>query len=751
MWYAHSTKDVTRSNWEIMSEHEQAVSQSASEKAAQFGAATCGRVLGLLHDLGKYDERFLRLICGANIRHDHSTAGAIIAEKRYGRLGRLLAFAIAGHHAGLADGVRGVDNRLTPLVERLKGPVEADAHFAHAEAAGLTLPAVLEIPLQTAPTSQAFSFAFFTRMLFSALVDADSLETERFYARVGESIKARDYNHPSLPELKARLDAALAEKQDKAQQENPSSLNAIRSKVLAHAQGKARLLPGMFTLTVPTGGGKTLTSLSFALDHAVAHDKRRIIYVIPFTSIIEQTAGVFRSVLNVSNDDTTVLEHHSTFEATDTPEDAKDDLNLHRLASENWDAPIVVTTAVQFFESLFANKKSRCRKLHNIANSLIVLDEAQTMPEAFLRPCIAALKELASNYGCTIVLCTATQPALNKPDFEDGFTITPDRELAPDVESLFTELKRVSLTHAGTLSDANVVARMAREPQALCIVNTRAHARVLYEKIQHLEGARHLSTLMCAAHRREVLAGIREDLKEGRPCRVVSTTLIEAGVDVDFPYVLRTEAGLDSIAQAAGRCNREGKMDKGRVEVFAPGEENRALKSLRTYADAGRDKLEQYGDNAFMPEAIRDYFREVYWRKGDGAFDTKSILIKLRDAAKLNYPFETIANDFKMIDDIYLPVIVPYGNARELVSELKSRLAALHIVGVGDLLRKLQHFTVGIPRGARAKLLAAGSIEVIGQERFGDQFVWLANEDLYGTHGLDWAEPTFRTEVGLIW
>jgi CRISPR-associated endonuclease/helicase Cas3 len=749
LWYAHSTQNPGRDNWETMPQHEQRVACTAQRHAAVFGAGILGSVAGLLHDLGKYDPDFKRRLEGDHNRHDHSTAGAVIAERLYPRWGKLLAFIIAGHHTGLANGTPGNGTRRALTARLTSGQEQADKAFARAQAAGLMLPENLDVSFAETPTSPGFTLSFFTHMLFSALVDADSLETERFYVSVGECVKNRDYNHPPLAELKARLDTALAAKLAKAK---ASSLNMLRAKVLTHAQAKAALPSGLFTLTVPTGGGKTLTSLSFALNHAVVHAKRRVIYVIPFTSIIEQTAGEFRGVLNVADDDlTTVLEHHSGFDATLTTEDSKDDANLHKLASENWDSPLVITTAVQFFESLFANQKSRCRKLHNIANSVIILDEAQTLPEPYLRPCIAALKELAANYGCTIVLCTATQPALSHPDFKGGFEITPERELAPDVAALFEQLQRVSVSHVGTLSDADVAARMAQSPQALCIGNTRAHARELYNQIKHLEGARHLSTLMCAAHRREVLAGIRQDLKDGKPCRVISTTLIEAGVDVDFPYVLRTEAGLDSIAQAAGRCNREGKLDKGRVEVFAPGDGKRALASLRTYADAGRRMLEHYKHDAFMPSAIEDYFREVYWQKGPDALDRKNILTRLRDTKHCNFPFETIASDFKLIDDIYFSVIVPYGDAAALVEELKSRLSAPHIVGVGDILRKLQHYTVGIPRGARTTLLAAGAAEIIGQERFDDQFVWLANGDLYGECGLEWDNPTHRDELGLIW
>lgn len=444
-------------------------------------------------------------------------------------------------------------------------------------------------------------------MLFSCLVDADYLDTEAFFDRAGNGRLRRSGELPSLAALRDRLDAKLAGfRVDKP-------VNERRAEILQTVRQHATLPPQIFSLTVPTGGGKTLASMAFALDHAIAHGLRRVIYVIPFTSIVEQTAAVFRDAFGDLGD-AAVLEHHSAFadDKTTKPE-AREKL---KLAMENWDAPVVVTTAVQFFESLFADRPSRCRKLHNIAGSVVIFDEAQTLPLPVLRPCVAALDELARNYRTSVVLCTATQPALKAPDLKGGFASVC--ELAPDPKRLADQLKRVRIRHIGTAGDELLAQMIAERPQVLCIVNNRRHARVLFEAIADRPGARHLSTLMCAKHRSKVLAEVRQALKEGEPCRLVATSLIEAGVDVDFPTVLRAEAGLDSIAQAAGRCNREGSrpLADSEVLIFASDDQWVPPPELQQFAAAAREILRHHGDDLLAPEAIDGYFRLLYWQKG---------------------------------------------------------------------------------------------------------------------------------------
>jgi CRISPR-associated endonuclease/helicase Cas3 len=578
-------------------------------------------------------------------------------------------------------------------------------------------------------------------MVFSCLLDADRTAAAAFEARAtGASAEA--VAHPSIADLETALHASLARRAAE-----PSRLNTLRDDVLRAAIGRAAEPEGVFTLTVPTGGGKTLTSLAFALAHARAHGLDRVIVVIPFTSIIEQTAQVYRDALGDLA--SAVLEHHSAFEMENEGKWAGERVGPDRLrlAMERWDNPIVVTTAVQFFESLFSNRPSRCRKLHSLARSVVVVDEAQTMPLPLLRPCVAALKELARNYGSSVVLCTATQPALTAPTFPGGFK--EPRELAPDVPALFTALRRVTVRDIGVQDDAMLAERIAASPQALCIVNQRAHARALFRAISGLPGARHLSTCMHSVHRARVLAEIRADLKNGRPCRVISTSLVEAGVDVDFPLVLRATAGLDQIAQAAGRCNREfsRRPEESDVLVFrAPAYP--VLQSLRANAESGAEILRGSLEDPFAPDAMAAYFKLLYARK---ELDRPGVLDLCADyASDMNFPFETIAAAMRFIDDAMVPVIVAKeetvpGEVEKLIREL------CFAKGVGGIARKLGRYTVGIPRTARNAMIAARVAEVIRQEEFELQFVVLHNLDLYTSEiGLDWEDVTFRRVEGLM-
>ena len=454
----------------------------AAAFAAWFGCAEAARCAGLLHDIGKCSAAFQDYLLGCIGKGvDHSTAGAREAEKAYpSGLGRMLAFIIAGHHAGLAD--------FPDLQRRLTDKAIEPYPGWSAHAGPLPDPSRL-VPSRRLEQNPApgFTQAFLTRMLFSCLVDADWLATEQFVAS-GTGTPVPRAGFLPLAVLRDRLRAHMAS-MAAAAQARPSLVNQMRAEVLAHAVGCAGLAPGLFTLTVPTGGGKTLASLSFALEHAVQHGMRRIVHVIPFTSIIEQTARVFQNALGSRVD---VLEHHASFDwehaesvvAADS--EGPDGVAKLRRAAENWDAPVIVTTAVQFFESLFSSRRGRCRKLHNLAGAVIVLDEAQTLPVHLLRPSLAALEELAANYGASIVVCTATQPAWRTMDgaLADelrrpfGLDIGVDRELAPDPPRLFGILRRVTAERLpGPVPDADIAARFAGQAQMLCIVNSRAHAR----------------------------------------------------------------------------------------------------------------------------------------------------------------------------------------------------------------------------------------------------------------------------------
>ena len=700
----------------------------------------------MLHDLGKYSEKFQARLTGGR-RVDHSTAGAKVAMERYGSpLGKMLAFCIAGHHTGLANGVSG--DSISALEDRLEAVLPALAAIWERE---ISLPASLPAP-SIKPRDRdttGFCAGFFIRMLFSALVDADFLDTEAYFAKSEGEPRPRG-QHPQLEELRERLNAHLEALATRAR---ASEVNDLRQEVLAHARSKAEYAPGLFTLSVPTGGGKTLTSLSFALEHAMRHGLARVIYVIPYMSIIEQTAAVFRLALRGSNGDEEdfVVEHHSTFdEERIGNREAKYKL---RLAMENWDAPIIVTTAVQFFESLFSNRPSRCRKLHNIIDSVVILDEAQTLPLRYLRPCVTALDELARNWRTSIVLCTATQPALAASDgFGGGFEDL--RELAPEPRRLYQSLQRTRIEHRGKMDDAQLAQRLRESPRVLCIVNTRRHARELYEAIEDIEGALHLTTSMCARHRRETLDDVRTRLRKGSPVRLIATSLIEAGVDVDFPIVWRAEAGLESIVQAAGRCNREGKGPMGNVFVFesVEGDGRRPPLEIAQAASAARSVLRRYDDPLSL-EAIHDYFQELYWLKGEDALDAKHILRQLRERRRdLDFPFETIAREFRLIETAMVPVIVPYRGehgedktAERLLTELE------RVERPSWVARQLQPYLVQIPPIARAALLSAGAAKAIRSPDFDLQFVKLINLDLYRADvGLTWDDPTFREPEGLL-
>lgn len=764
--YAHSLPGHPRTDWEPLANHAAEVGAAAACAARIFGWEGAALAAGLLHDAGKCSAEFQSYLREATDRDgrssngrrrvDHSTKGAKLACDLYGTdfLGRMLALCIAGHHAGLADAEE-LDRRLAGAIpnadrwkEEIVPPAKADLRPSRI------------LRKAGSPVEDAFAKSLLVRMVFSCLVDADFLATERFMS--GDSIR-RGVSVP-LRDLLGNLERHLEQKESAAA---CTRLNALRRQIREHAEGKAGNDPGLFTLTVPTGGGKTLTSISFALRHALKHRKRRVIYVIPFTSIIEQTAAVFREALGVPE---AILEHHSNFdwEATSRTRgdggDEQDGLGVLRRAAENWDAPVIVTTAVQFFESLFANRTSSCRKLHNIADSVVVLDEAQTLPTKLLLPCLAALRELVRSYGVSAVLCTATQPVLRVQDgtLRDrsgenfGLDIADDRELAPNPPALYEELKRVQVeVLQGETDDSAIVARFAEAPRMLCIVNSRRHARELFDGIAHLPGAAHLSTLMCPAHRSEVLEDLRAKLKQpGEPVRLVATSLIEAGVDIDFPEVWRASTGVDSIAQAAGRCNREGSLSgTGRVVVFTPAV-HKPPRSLATFANAGRIVLRDFENDPLALKAVGAYFRELYFQKGIEALDAAEIggrsgvLKAIRESAlRCRFPFRSIAESFRLIDEAMTPVIVPWNEA---AVEALDRVAFAERPS-SAYFRALQRFTVGIPANARDSWLK-DDVLVPVRRNLGDALLRFADTSLYREFtGIDLFQPDFRSPEENIW
>lgn len=748
-YFAHSGNKPDGGDWQRLPEHLLAVAELAGTMAAPLGLDRAARLAGLLHDLGKYTEPFQQRLRGG-LPVDHSTAGAaaIMAlglKGSDGRVAEQVAYCILGHHAGLPDRLNDTESCFEARLKRfdrdpslLPDPVWRDE---------IRLDPVGLLPASFTPgTHPPFQLSVIARMIFSCLVDADFKDTERYYCGLGamEPDRAWSALQDMLPDFIARFDAYLASRAG-----TDTDLNRLRGEILAHVRARSNETRGLFTLTVPTGGGKTLTSLGFALDHALKMGHSRIIYAIPFTSIIDQTAAIFRDVLGEDH----VLEHHSAIEEAAGESDRRwQSRDRMKLAMEDWAAPVVVTTNVQFFESLFAARPSRARKLHNIANSVIILDEAQTIPRPLLMPAIRMLDELALNYGCSIVLCTATQPALDMRSLKGGLPLE-GRELAPDPRGLARKLRRATIEPVRPMSNADLVSALAAEPEALVIVNSRRHALDLYREAEAagLAGLVHLSTRQHASDRRLLLADIRSRLRHNqqypddmRPCRVVSTSLIEAGVDVDFPRVWRAEAGLDQIVQAAGRCNREGKrpLAQSVVTVFScpdypPPAEIRGL-----IGDMGRAS-----DNQADPlslEAMERYFSEVYWRFG-GRLDDKKIVeaFKITRLLGSDFCFRTVAEKFRMIESGMVPVII----ASDETAKDSVRKLDVANISSGSIARKLQAYVVQIPPRARQILVENGHVSFARKDLRGEQFAILNTDSLYGRDvGLLWEDADYLGE-----
>ena len=676
-------------------EHLNGTAERCALFAAPFGAEELGRLAGLSHDLGKYSMEFQRRLDNGP-KVDHATAGAFACW----RMGQpLAAFAAAGHHGGLPDrGTQGDSPDAGTFLGRMKRAERGGLPDCSAWTEEIALPSPAPPPCGTEPLSQIF----FTRMLFSCLTDADFLDTEAFM------------DGSPRPEHPAPLDDLWERLQRHISGWFPpqGELNSRRCAVLEQCirMGKTQP-PGLFTLTVPTGGGKTVASLAFALAQARARARglRRIIYVIPYTSIIEQTAQEFRTILGAEN----VLEHHSNAAYEIDAEATPKTVRLAQ-AAENWDMPVVVTTAVQFFESLYANRPSQCRKLHNLAGSVILFDEAQLLPLPCLRPCVHAIAQLVQHYGASAVLCTATQPALG-PLFAEFLPGRPAVELCPPELCPPESFRRVCFRQAGRLDWDTLSGQLQQHEQVLCVVNSRKSAQEIFTRLSG-EGNFHLSTLMYPAHRRAKLEEIRRRLREGLPCRVISTSLIEAGVDVDFPAVFREEAGLDSILQAAGRCNREGKRPVSESIVTLFRGEAAPPPLFQTAIGAGRMVLEQYDDIASR-EAIQAYFHTLLELKGAEAQDIYGILPKIRTEL---FPFQSVAERFHMIDSPTRTVYIPLGAGAELVGRLRAGERSR------ALFRQLGQYGVSIYENHFAALDQAGDLE-----RLEDGSAILATLSLY--------------------
>ena len=720
---AHVSEDGRR---ESVATHLREVADMAGRFADETGLpglSTYARAAGAYHDLGKYSNAFQERILRNGPRVDHSTAGAY---ELFSKGGWLLSYCVSGHHGGLPDGgVRGdIEGTLVGRFNKMEGGHLPSYKTGRSD---LSLEELLQVnitgdigfsadvPIGVNPSEfQCFSLSFMIRMVFSCLVDADFLCTERFMTGSDRPCSTEASMGILLNRLEERLKDFYPPRNE---------LDKLRCEALDDCGERAKDAPGIFTLTVPTGGGKTLSVARFALGHAVEHGMRRVIVAEPYTSIIEQNAQVYREALGASS----VLEHHSNHEFGD---DDDPQARTMRLASENWDVPVVVTTNVQLFESLFASSTSRARKLHNIARSVIVLDEAQMLPIKYLAPCIRALAELVRNYGCSVVLCTATQPSLNDYFEEWGL---PVREIVRDEKALSQALRRVVYRDVGRVTDWELAKMLSGHRQVLCIVNSRKQARNLYRDVAGLCGdgsTFHLTTLMHPAHRQRVLAVIRRRLQEGKPCRVVATSLVEAGVDLDFPAVFRALAGLDSIVQAGGRCNREGKNPSSEsiVRIFEPlsdegnGVAYRIPFEIMNRIGVVRPLLENDGVATLDSlETIQAYYNRLYRYRGDrernhSALDEKDIVGRMSRAtlqktdkgrALFSLPFAEVGADFKLIESPTCDIVVPSDEIAEEIDALRAGHATRQ-----DM-RKLGRHTVHVYQDDLRKLNDAGALTCV--------------------------------------
>lgn len=699
-YYAHSLKDKPQSEWQTLEEHSANVARLAETFALQFKSFDYVRNAAFLHDLGKADDRFQGYLLRENGLDDsnydsghinHSSAGASFAEEKFSPCaGRIIAYLIAGHHAGLPDWYS-CETGASALSVRLN---EGKENLKHIKSYVIEAEKDLTKKMIRPEFARKQEYVhLWIRMLFSCLVDADFLDTEKFMS--SEVYEQRTVaGFAPFEELMRSFDIHM----NKLIESVPDTIvNAVRKEVFTACRATAQKPSGIFSLTVPTGGGKTLSGMAFALGHTVNHKKSRIIYVIPYTSIIEQTATIFRGIFGNEN----VIEHHSNL-------DPEKETPRSRLASENWDAPVIVTTNVQFFESLYAAKPSRCRKLHNIVNSVVILDEAQLLPPQLLTPCVDIMNQLVRNYGVTMVLSTATQPAL--PNLDKPIEIIP-----PEMK-LFERLKRTNFNIPFDLNTPgnwqSIAEQLMQHKQVLCVVNTRRDCYDLFRLM--LEGTIHLSALMCGEHRSKVISNIKQRLKDGFPVRVVSTQLVESGVDIDFPVVFRALCGLDSINQAAGRCNREGKLcDEGKlgeVHIFIPPKPTpRGL--LRKGEDKTRELL-SLGVDFFQSDAIKRYFNLFYAAVNDTGSRFYDWLVKDINP-KVNIQFRTAAAEFKLIDDhAQRPVFVRYGDSEKWIKQIRA------IGPTRENMRRLQRYTVNLSKYSFDKVRTEGLLEDLWKSEY---------------------------------
>lgn len=688
MRLAHITEDLERE--QTILEHLEGTANLAGEFANSFDCFDWGYCCGLMHDIGKYSDEFQQRLHGGRIV-DHASAGA----KELYRKNLLLAYCIAGHHSGLLDVGTISDLDGKTFHARMKKELK-DYDLYKRE---------VQIPNSKNPSLQiygqgGFTKFFLTRMLYSCLVDADYLDTERF-------MKDGNINRKEYDDIDALYDNLIKYTQKWLKNDDLTTINGRRTEILNACFMKGKEQQGLYRLSVPTGGGKTVSSLSFALEHMKTHKLDRVIYVIPYTSIIEQNAQIFKDILGSKN----VLEDYYNVVYDDEME-----LNQKQLASENWDLPIITTTNVQFFESLFASKSSKCRKIHNISNSVIILDEAQMLPVDYMLPCLWVINELICNYHCSVVLSTATQPAfdllfsntkanINKKMFQFYQT-----EICPHHMEMYQFFKRTKVTYIGKINKSKLIEQIRDKKQVLCILNNKKQVQNIFEMLKN-DGVFHLSTTMYPNHRKSVLNKIRARLKENKKCIVIATSLVESGVDLDFMNVYRELAGLDSILQAAGRCNREGKYgyEDSNTQVFEFADED-ALQipnSLKMPIKETKLILETYDDLTSL-DAVYTYFKNYFHDKG-GTLDKKKIIDRIEGCYRnLAFPFATIATEFKLIEEQNISIFI--GREKEAENILEKLQVGVYSK---NLMREAGRYIVNVYEKDFEALNGAGLLELL--------------------------------------
>jgi len=710
MLIAHSKGDAGHP--QALLDHLSNVAEHAAVFAAPFESSAFAEWAGWWHDAGKVDgdvQDYLLSTSSSPPGPDHSSAGMLMASEVF----EPLAFLIAGHHGGLSD------------TERLRERIQRKRHESRVLSA-LEKAKELLGPCTTSPSpSLRPSFLtgnnrntrrkteFWIRMLYSALVDADALDTAAHFHPKKENMRSPGLSIAALWQ-KLKVD------QEELIRTASGTVNRLRARIYRKCITAATSSPGVFTLTVPTGGGKTRSVMAFALKHALMYDKKRVIVVLPYTSIIEQNAHTYRSIFgNLS-----VLEHHSSLDTTVTEEGHANP--WLRLAAENWDAPIVVTTTVQLFESLFSNRPGRCRKLHNIAQSVLVLDEVQTLPPHLLSSTLDVLQHLVDAYGVTLLLCTATQPALVA---REGFAgLKETNEIIPEYETIFSELRRVSynLELDEPWSWEHLADEIEPHAQVMIILNTIKDAMALLDRVERPD-VLHLSTQLCAAHRRRVLEEVKRRLSEHEPLCLVSTQVVEAGVDIDFPVVFRAIGPLDRIIQAAGRCNREGKAESGRVVVFNPAEGRQPPGAYKTGTDVTQALIvENPALDLNDPKLPLRYFRRLY--------DTRNLDDRSIQELRERLQFEQTAAAYRLIDDDSVAVIVRYAGGKTFEDHDK-RISAIKARGWADQedVRALQPVFVNLRRRVHQNAVDGGLCAEIAPG------IWVWQGVYDDIRGIQWA------------